>query len=101
MRNKIISIGTTLLGSVYIVHKYNKYRNIEIKNVPIIYDNLKNKKILITGCTSGIGKNVALRCVENGANVILAYRDENKMKSLKDEIANKIKDSNIDCVCNI
>lgn len=32
---------------------------------------LKNKVILITGSTTGIGKAIAIRCVEEGANVIL------------------------------
>src|SRR5262245_9359825 len=32
---------------------------------------LKNKVVLVTGSTTGIGKAIALRCVEEGASVIL------------------------------
>jgi NADP-dependent 3-hydroxy acid dehydrogenase YdfG len=41
---------------------------------------LENKTILITGASSGIGRQVAIHCYEAGANLILTGRDESKLK---------------------
>ncbi len=41
---------------------------------------LENKTILITGASSGIGRQVAMHCAESGANLILTGRDESKLK---------------------
>ncbi len=38
---------------------------------------LKNKIILITGSTTGIGKAIALRCVEEGASVVIHGLEQN------------------------
>ncbi|MBD3329669.1 SDR family NAD(P)-dependent oxidoreductase [Candidatus Dojkabacteria bacterium] len=50
---------------------------------------LKDKTILITGASSGIGKAVALRSAQDGATVILASRSENKLNDVKSEIEKK------------
>ncbi|MES1180868.1 MAG: SDR family NAD(P)-dependent oxidoreductase [Verrucomicrobiota bacterium] len=42
---------------------------------------LKNKKILIIGGSSGIGFSIATAAAENGAQVIIAGRDETKLKA--------------------
>lgn len=42
---------------------------------------LKNKKALVGGSTSGIGKAIAIQLAECGANVTLMARSENKLKS--------------------
>ncbi|MBN1617784.1 SDR family oxidoreductase [Candidatus Dojkabacteria bacterium] len=47
---------------------------------------LKDKSILITGGSSGIGKAVALRCAKDGAKVLVAARDEEKLSKVVDEI---------------
>lgn len=47
---------------------------------------LKNKIILITGATSGIGKAVAYQAGSLGANLILLARREEKLESLKQEL---------------
>jgi 3-oxoacyl-[acyl-carrier protein] reductase len=36
--------------------------------------NLKDKKILITGASSGIGQAIAISCAQKGANVLINYR---------------------------
>ena len=52
---------------------------------------LKDKKILITGAGSGIGRQVALDAAKMGANLILLSKDVRKLYSLQDEIvANKL-----------
>ena len=40
---------------------------------------LKNKNILVTGAARGIGNVTAVKCLEEGANVILNYRAKNVM----------------------
>ncbi len=47
---------------------------------------LKNKTILITGASRGIGKACAMLFAENGANLILLARNETQLKSLKQDI---------------
>ena len=44
--------------------------------------NLKNKVILITGASKGIGKAIATKLVENDARVLLLSRDENTLKKI-------------------
>lgn len=47
---------------------------------------LKDKWILITGATSGIGKASAEVFAESGANLIITGRREERLKSLQDEL---------------
>ncbi len=50
---------------------------------------LENKNVLITGADSGIGKAVALRFAEEGANIaIIYYSDEKDAEKVKSEIEN-------------
>jgi NAD(P)-dependent dehydrogenase (short-subunit alcohol dehydrogenase family) len=48
---------------------------------------LHGKTILITGSTDGVGRYVAKRLAEEGANVLIHGRDEGRAKTLIDEIA--------------
>ncbi len=48
--------------------------------------NLKNKVVLITGASSGIGKATALKLAKEGASVVLCARSENELKKLKEKI---------------
>lgn len=41
---------------------------------------LKNKTILVTGASSGIGKSIAIECSKLGARVIITSRSEDKLK---------------------
>ncbi|HSG92433.1 MAG TPA: SDR family oxidoreductase [Methylotenera sp.] len=50
---------------------------------------LKNKRILLTGATGGIGQHIALLLARKGANLALVGRDANKLEALASEINNK------------
>ncbi|RLL45112.1 SDR family oxidoreductase [Oceanobacillus piezotolerans] len=50
---------------------------------------LRNKNILITGASSGIGEKVAIKAAEKGANLILVARSEEKLKRIRDGIQEK------------
>ena len=41
---------------------------------------LEGKKILVTGASSNIGRQIAIKCSEMGARVILSARNENRLK---------------------
>lgn len=47
---------------------------------------LKNKAIIVTGSTTGIGRAIARRCVAEGANVLLHGRNENAARALREEL---------------
>lgn len=49
---------------------------------------LQNKIIIVTGSTTGIGKAIAKRCVEEGAKVILHGLEEQWGREVLDEIGN-------------
>lgn len=52
-----------------------------------VYPDLKNKKILITGATRGIGRGIALALAQQKAHCLFNYRgDSTKAMQLKDEI---------------
>ena len=44
---------------------------------------LENKVVIITGAASGIGKQLAIRCAEEGANVAICSRTESKLLETK------------------
>tara|TARA_B100001559_G_C16325510_1_gene540877 strand:+ start:19 stop:756 length:738 start_codon:yes stop_codon:yes gene_type:complete len=52
---------------------------------------LKNKNILITGSTGGIGAATALLFAKNKANLLLAGKDKKKLLNLKNKIIKKYK----------
>jgi NAD(P)-dependent dehydrogenase (short-subunit alcohol dehydrogenase family) len=47
---------------------------------------LREKRILITGGASGIGKATALRFLDEGAQVVILDRDEKAGEQLKQEL---------------
>jgi len=47
---------------------------------------LKNKNVLITGGSSGIGKETARQFIDKGANVVITGRDANKLKEVANEL---------------
>lgn len=49
---------------------------------------LKNKKILITGASSGIGRALASGLAEKGVELVLTARDSRKLKNVADMIQN-------------
>ena len=52
-------------------------------------DHLKDKNILITGASKGIGRSLAVNLSKHKANVILLARNEDLLDSLYDEIKEK------------
>ena len=53
----------------------------------IIYPDLKDKIVLVTGASRGIGKEIALNLAKQGAHVVFNYRgDEAKANALKEEL---------------
>ena len=60
----------------------------------------KNKTILITGASSGIGKQTAIEFAKLGANIILVARRKEKL----DELANELEKFNVMtfvCQCDV
>ena len=51
---------------------------------------LTGASVLITGSTGGIGCAIATLCVQEGAVVFAAGRDEQKLSSLKDELGDAV-----------
>jgi len=52
-------------------------------------DLLQNKRILITGGGTGLGKEMASHFAEHGANLYICGRRENDLKETADEITKK------------
>jgi 3-hydroxy acid dehydrogenase/malonic semialdehyde reductase len=52
---------------------------------------LNNKKVLITGASSGIGKACAFAFAREGSSLILVARREDRLKSIKKDIENNYK----------
>ncbi|MDP2101806.1 MAG: SDR family oxidoreductase [Methylotenera sp.] len=50
---------------------------------------LKNKRILLTGATGGIGKHLALLLARKGAKLAIVGRDTDKLEALANQIAQK------------
>ena len=50
--------------------------------------NSLNKTILVTGATGGIGRVLCTKLAQSGHSLLLAARDEQKLKSLASELAN-------------
>ena len=48
--------------------------------------NLNNKTALITGASKGIGKAIAQSMAEEGCNLVITARSEDKLKELKTDI---------------
>jgi retinol dehydrogenase-12 len=55
---------------------------------------MKNKTVLITGCTSGVGLATAEALAEKGANLILVARNEKKLQEVVQNIQGKTGNAN-------
>lgn len=52
-------------------------------------DRLKNKNIIITGASGGIGAAMAELCAQRGANLVLLARSYEKLSELKDDLESR------------
>jgi short-subunit dehydrogenase len=52
-------------------------------------NSMKGKRVLITGPTSGVGKEIALQLAELGAEIILACRDVKKGNQVASQISRR------------
>ena len=50
---------------------------------------LNGKVVVITGGSLGIGRSLALKCFENGANVIVIARNPQNLQKVKDDLESK------------
>lgn len=50
--------------------------------------NIKNKVVMITGASSGIGEATARMLVLNGAKVVLCARNQSKLEKMAEELGN-------------
>ena len=50
---------------------------------------LKNKNVIITGSTGGLGSELAFKYANEGANLILIGRDHLKLNNLKSKLKKK------------
>ena len=71
-----------------------KYKKWIDKNI----DDLTNKTIIVTGATSGIGKYEALYFAYKGANVIMACRNLEKAKKVKEELLKEVPTASFDII---
>jgi NADP-dependent 3-hydroxy acid dehydrogenase YdfG len=46
----------------------------------------KDKVVVVTGASSGIGKAIAIEFAKNGSRVVLAARSEDKLSTLMNEL---------------
>ena len=56
---------------------------------------LKDKNIIVTGATRGIGKEIALTLAQNGANIAINYRNYNEEV---EELINSIKEFGVEAI---
>jgi retinol dehydrogenase 14 len=57
---------------------------------------MKDKTVLITGATNGIGKAAALEIAKQGANIIIVGRDKTKTESVANELGSASGNKNIE-----
>ena len=57
--------------------------------------NLKGKTAIVTGSSRGIGKAIALRLAQDGANVVVTYHSS---KDTAEEVVNTIKEKGVDAI---
>lgn len=62
--------------------------------------NFKNKNVVITGASSGIGEATAIEFAKKGANVILIARSKNKLDTVEQQLS-KFDVKTLTCLCDV
>jgi NAD(P)-dependent dehydrogenase (short-subunit alcohol dehydrogenase family) len=65
--------------------------NVDVKNYECPPAGLRDRVILVTGASNGIGKALAIRAAELGAQVILHGRNQARLEAVHDEITRREK----------
>ena len=63
--------------------------------------NLSGKKVLVTGASGGIGSNVVLGSIANGATVLAAARNQQKLDTLRDNLPSDQQERMVDVLCDL
>lgn len=67
-----------IIKSIRKIYKYGGFSTIDITFID--YGSiLKDKKILVTGGSSGIGYHIAKKCIDQGATVVISGRNKSKL----------------------
>ena len=81
-----IGPGKVLSGLIKRINKNVNIKSInneeDIKEIKAMF-NLKNKKVIVTGATGGIGNSIIKSFIQNEARVLATGTNEEKLKSLK------------------
>lgn len=88
--NKFINLLLKLKNTARLIKKYWKsggYTKVEISQIKY-GEILKNKVVLVTGGSSGIGLAIAKKCLSQGAIVIITGRNKSKLDKVSTEINN-------------
>tara|TARA_B110000971_G_scaffold210279_1_gene237316 strand:- start:9211 stop:10098 length:888 start_codon:yes stop_codon:yes gene_type:complete len=73
--------------SIKNIYRYGGYATLNIASIKY-GEILKDKKVLITGGSTGIGLSIAKKCLQVGATVVITGRNDDKLKKAADEINN-------------
>ena len=65
-----------------------------------LFVDFKNKVVLITGASSGIGKQTAIEFAKSGSSIILVARRKNKLEQVENELK-KFNVNTLVCVCDV
>ena len=80
---------------MYLFRKWINYNKLDIAVLCKCEPRLKKKVVVITGATSGIGRQVAFLCAKQGATVIFGARDPSRGKRVADKLKIKTNNENI------
>lgn len=58
-------------------------------------DRIKGKTFVVTGCSSGIGQEAALRLAQQGGRVVMACRNKEKMAAAADSIRKAVPEASV------
>ncbi|NQU85316.1 MAG: SDR family oxidoreductase [Mariniphaga sp.] len=87
---RLINFGKKLplvIKSIKKIYRYGGYTAINIASINY-GEILKEKKVLITGGSTGIGLSIAKKSLQVGATVVITGRNDDKLKKAADEIKN-------------